>query len=51
MENNILKSEVLRVANFVYSASKEELLNSHLSSICARFDIDLKQIINENMKR
>ena len=41
MENNILKSEVLRVANFVYSArNKEELLNSHLNSICARFDID-----------
>ena len=52
MENNILKSEVLRVANFVYSArNKEELLNSHLNSICARFDIDLKQIINENIEK
>ena len=52
MENNILRSEVLRVANFVYSAdNKSELLDSELNLICQRFQINLTELIEENIQK
>lgn len=50
MEKNILRSEILRVANFIYSAeNKEELLSSELRNICDKFDIDLAELTEINI--
>ena len=51
MEKNIVKSEIMRVANFVYSAeNKSELLNSELKLKCEEFNIDLDKVVQENLE-
>ena len=52
MEKNILKSEILRVANFVYSSkNKNDFKNSELSKICKTHEIDLDSVILENIQK
>ena len=52
MEKNILKSEILRVANFVYSSkNKNDFKNSELSEICKIHEIDLDSVILENIQK
>lgn len=52
MEKNILKSEILRVANFVYSSkNKNDFKNSELSKICKIHEIDLDSVILENIQK
>lgn len=50
MERNIVRSEILRVANFVYSSeNKRELMNSELKNKCEEFDINLEEVVQENL--
>ncbi len=50
MEKNILKSEILRVANFVYSSKNlDDFKDSELSRICKIHEIDLDSVIQENI--
>ena len=50
MEKNILKSEILRVANFVYSSNNiGDFKDSELSRICKIHEIDLDSVIQENI--
>lgn len=52
MEKNLLKSEILRVANFVYSSKNiKEFKNSELSKICKKLEIDLDSVIQENINK
>jgi superfamily II DNA or RNA helicase len=50
MEKNIVKSEILRVANFVYSSeNKISLMSSDLKTKCQEFNINLDEVIQENL--
>ena len=50
MEKNIVKSEILRVANFVYSSeNKDSLLKSELKNKCDEFNINLNEVVQENL--
>ena len=50
MERNIVRSEILRVANFVYSSeNKMDLMNSELKKKCEEFDINLEEVVQENI--
>ena len=52
MEKNILKTEILRVANFVYSSKNvEDFKQSELADICKKFGIDLDDIISQNIQK
>ena len=52
MEKNILKSEILRVANFVYSSKNiHDFNDSELSRICKIHEIDLDSVIRENIDK
>ena len=52
MEKNILKSEILRVANFVYSSNNiDDFKDSELSKICKIHEIDLDSVIQENIEK
>jgi len=52
MEKNILKSEILRVANFVYSSKNiDSFKDSELSKICKIHEIDLDSVIQENIEK
>ena len=52
MEKNILKSEILRVANFVYSSKNiHDFKDSELSRICKIHEIDLDSVIQENIDK
>lgn len=52
MEKNILKSEILRVANFVYSSKNiHDFKDSELSRICKIHEIDLDSVIQENIEK
>ena len=52
MEKNILKSEILRVANFVYSSKNiHDFNDSELSRICKIHEIDLDSVIQENIDK
>lgn len=52
MEKNIVKQEIMRVANFIYSSeNKEDLINSELKKICDEFDINLEDVIKDNINR
>ena len=51
MERNIVRSEILRVANFVYSSeNKTDLMNSELKIKCEEFDINLEEVVRENLE-
>ena len=49
---NGLKSEILRVANFVYSSKNlDDFKDSELSKICKIHEIDLDSVIQENIEK
>ena len=52
MEKNILKTEILRVANFVYSSKNvDDFKQSELADICKKFGINLDDIISQNIQK